>query len=250
MRRNGSRTTAGIAGACLLLLAGTAAAAPAVSEVATASLEATPFSVTKLFTFLFLTLGPLKVIAPFATMTRGRDTRFKRRLALRGTVYATVGVVATATIGVSALRKWGLSIGALQFVASLLLFWVALKQVLEQYAARPAPAAAPEPAPASPPTVSALAFPLAFPTIATPYGVALLIMVLTLSSGTELVWTVLGVTAVVLALDFLAMLIADRIMKRSAVATALAIVGMVMGVLMMALGVQAGIDSLRMMDVI
>jgi hypothetical protein len=51
---------------------------------AAAQAQAAPFSLGKVFTFLFLTLGPFKIIGPFAAMTRGRDGAFKRRLAFEG----------------------------------------------------------------------------------------------------------------------------------------------------------------------
>ena len=205
----------------------------------------------KIFTFLFVMLGPLKVIGPFGAMTAGHDRRFKRRLALDAIVIASIGTLAAVTLGVRILEKWGVSVGALLLTAGIILFLVALKVVLHQYdphdqAAKdippPATAAAPPPG---------LAFsPLAFPTIITPYGVALLIVLVTLRIGQPaLVAQVFGIAAVVLGLDYLAMLGAERILSTPKVRPVLGIVGTVLSVLQVALGVQAMLDALHLLGV-
>ena len=218
--------------------------------IATASqTQATPFTLAKVFTFLFLTLGPLKILGPFASMTRGRDAAFKRQLAVRGIVIATIALLAAATIGASILQKWGISIGALHLTAGIVLFLVALRPVLEQYEAHEPQTQAEGSADAPAKSPSALAFsPLAFPTIVTPYGIAVLIIGVTLDR-TRMI-PILGVLAFVLLLNLLAMLFADRILKAPFVAPALGIVGAVLGVLQIALGVQAAGDGLHMMGIV
>lgn len=57
----------------------------------------------------------------------------------------------------------------------------------------------------------------------------------------------MGVTALILMLDLLAMLFAERILKTPVVASALAIVGSVMGVLQVALGIQIVVLALRLL---
>jgi multiple antibiotic resistance protein len=208
------------------------------------------FSIGKTFTLLFLTLGPLKIIGPFAAMTRGRDTSFKRSLALEASILAAVAVVVCATVGAAVLRTWNISVGALEITAGIILFLVALKPVLAQYESHGL--AADPPSPAVPPTVSALAFsPLAFPTIVTPYGIAVVIMLVTLAEGNvDLISRILGIAAAVLVMDFLVMLVADRILNVPMGRPALGIFGAVLGVLQIALGVQAMIVGLRMLDVL
>ena len=197
---------------------------------------------------MFLTLGPLKILGPFASMTRGRDAAFKRQLAVRGIVIATIALLAAATIGASILQKWGISIGALHLTAGIVLFLVALRPVLEQYEAHE-PQTHAEGSADAPAKPSALAFsPLAFPTIVTPYGIAVLIIGVTLDP-TRMI-PILGVLAFVLLLNLLAMLFADRILKAPFVAPALGIVGAVLGVLQIALGVQAAGDGLHMMGIV
>jgi multiple antibiotic resistance protein len=96
-----------------------------------------------------------------------------------------------------------------------------------------------------------LAFsPLAFPTIITPYGAALLILLMSLRSGqTAVLVKIIGIAVLVLALDLVAMLTADRILTTPAVRPTLGILGSVLSVLQVALGVQAIIEALRLLGV-
>jgi hypothetical protein len=80
------------------------------------------FSIGKLFTFLFLTLGPFKIFGPFAAMTQGCDRAFKSQLAFKGIVIAALGMLVAATVGANTLYKWDISVGALQLGASIVLF--------------------------------------------------------------------------------------------------------------------------------
>src|SRR6202008_1824164 len=110
--------------------------------------------------------------------------------------------------GAKTLRVWGISVGALLLAAGVILFLVALQPVLAGYSPRWGRVQSPvggvpeqsEPEPAF--------WPLAFPTIITPYGLALLILLFTLypiSSGG--LW-VLAPPALVLTLGLIPMLTA------------------------------------------
>jgi multiple antibiotic resistance protein len=237
---------AGVMGGIVLLAASAAVLSAQHGTPNTTAESQASFSIGKLFTFLFLTLGPFKIFGPFAAMTQGCDRAFKSQLAFKGIVIAALGMLVAATVGANTLYKWDISVGALQLGASIVLFLIALRQVLEQYEPKkPEPAASDVSAASS----SKLAFsPLAFPTIVTPYGVAVLILIVTLRSDHLL--EILGVTIFVLVLDFLAMVVADLILKTPLVAAALGILGSVMGVLQIALAVQASVDALRMMGIV
>ena len=211
-----------------------------------------PFSPSKVFTFLFVMIGPLKVIGPFAKMTAGWDRGLKRRLAFQAIAIAAIGAVVAATLGSRLLRNWGISFGALLLTTGIVLFLVAMQVVMQQYATHEAAETAAHPsAIASPPSPAALAFsPLAFPTIITPYGGALLILLATMRSGqTAPLLGIAGIAALVLALDVVAMLTADRILTTPGVRPTLGILGSVLSVLQVALGVQGIVDALRLLGI-
>lgn len=235
--------------AVLLLLVTTAGRTFAEEATTTLSRPGTPitFTLGKTFTFLFVTLGPLKVFGPFASMTRGQDKAFKRKLALTSSAIAATSMIIATTLGARILSNWGISTETLLLTAGVVLFLVALGPVLKQYAAREPERSAESVTPPSG-NCSALAFsPLAFPTIVTPYGIATLIVLVRLRATSTTVAEILGLTALVLALDLLAMLFADRILKAPAVVSALAVVGAVMGVLQVALGIQIVVVALRLL---
>lgn len=235
----------------LLALAQNGEAARLVTQAAEAvPPNLPPFSVGKVFTFLFLTLGPIKIIAPYLELTRGRDAAFRRALALRATLYSAIGLLLAATLGASTLRSWGISTGALQLTAGLVLVLVALKPVLEQYAPQRAANELPESPPdGSTGEVAKLAMsPLAFPTIVTPWGVAVLILLVTLrGSQQSAAVQIFSVTAAILLIDLLAMLFAERILKAPVVRTTFGIFALVLAILQVALGVQAMVGALPML---
>jgi multiple antibiotic resistance protein len=225
-------------------------AAVVLAQEAGAASSAPTFSLGKTFTFLFVTLGPLKLIGPFAAMTRGRDASFKRRLAFEGIINAAIATVFSATLGANVLERWGVSLAAQLLTVGIILFLIALRPVLEQYAPHePQPIV---PASGTEKSVSAMAFsPLAFPTIVTPYGIAVLIVLVTLGRGnTTRLLEILVTAGVVLLLDLLAMLSAERVLKAPFVAPALAIVGAVMAVLQVALSVQAILLACRLLGLV
>ena len=203
-------------------------------------------SLGEAFTFLFVALGPLNVIGPFATFTRGRDAAFKRGLAFRAFLVAAIALLFAATLGAKALQAWGISVGALLLAAGAMLFLVALQPVLAGYSPRGGQVQAIPAVPA--PSEPELAFsPLAFPTIITPYGLALLILLFTLYPFGSGGLGILAIASFVLALDLLAMLCTDLLAKIPFIKPGLDILGCVMGVLLIALGVQAVADGLRLL---
>ena len=226
-------------GAPVAFARGVAAAAERPSPVS-------GWGLAEAFTFLFVALGPLNVIGPFAAITRGHAAASKRRLAIRASGVATIALVVAATIGAKTLQAWGISVGALLLTAGAILFLVALRPVLAGYGPRPVQdtTAASTAGPLEP----ELAFtPLAFPTIITPYGLALLILLFTLypfgSGGLRM----LALALIVLALDLSVMLCSDLLAKLPFLKPGLGILGCVMGVLLIAMGVQAVADGLRLL---
>ncbi len=212
------------------------------------------FGLDQVFIFLFVTLGPLKLLGPFVTMTMGYPDDFKHKLAIQGTIYATIGALVAVFLGSNMMKSWGVSTGALLISAGIVLYLVALQAVMNQFSpaqAVPAPVSSPSGEKVMP-DVSTLAFaPLAFPTIITPYGVAILITLVTLRDSAEYgLVGILGVLLVVLLLNVVAMLFAERLLKFPYVSTALGIFGAVLGILQVALGVQAIIAGIRMVGIL
>ena len=205
------------------------------------------WSLGEAFTFLFVALGPLNVIGPFATFTQGRGATFKRGVAFRAFIVSMIALFLAATLGAKTLQVWGISVGALLLATGVILFLVALRPVLAGYnpgADRSQDALASLPSPSEP----ELAFsPLAFPTIISPYGLALLILLFTLYPLGSGGLGILAIASLVLVLDLLGMLCTGLLAKTSFMKPGLDILGCVMGVLLVALGLQAVADGFRLL---
>ena len=133
----------------------------------------------EVFTLFFVTLGPLKVLGPFAMQTRGLEPAALRGLALRVFVLSLAALAVGGLIGRHLVHSWHVSSTALLFATGVIFFIVALRVVLEQY--EPPHEGAPPPLPAKP---MAAALKLVSPTIVTPYGVAALIVLLAAAVAT------------------------------------------------------------------
>ncbi len=195
------------------------------------------FDAREIFTFLFIMLGPVKLLAPFAKLTATSDKGERRSLALRGTLIATLTVLAASFIGQAMLVKWSVSPGALAIAGGILFFLVALSLVLDPYTEH-APA---QGAPGAPDSMRALVRQLV-PRIVTPYGIAAVILLLTLMP--ERTVTIVAILIGIMILDLVAMLFARKIL--AVVAFPLQIVGTVMGVLQVALSVQMVLYGIRL----
>lgn len=193
-------------------------------------------SVGAIFTIFFITLGPLKLIVPFARRTEGMDQSQARQTALYAAAIATLVVIGGSLLGRQMLIAWHVSVAALIIAAGIIFFVVALRQLLEQYGqeAERASSAAPAQPPASP---KALAIRLVFPLVLTPYGLAAVIATLAARSETQRTQVVLGLVLGIMLLDLVAMLYARRI-HYGPVVVVLQMVGAILAVLQSALAVQ------------
>ena len=198
----------------------------------------------EIFTLFFVTLGPLKVLGPFAARTHDLEPAAARGIALRVFVLSLVALFAGGWIGRALAANWEISRAALLITAGVIFFLVALRVVLEQYEAPHAHQ--PEPLPAQP---VAAALQLTYPTVVTPYGVAALVILL--ASHRDVVRTeiIFGALFGVMLLNLLAMLCARRVVH-GVVALGLRLLGAVLGVMQVALAVQIILFALRELELI
>jgi multiple antibiotic resistance protein len=189
----------------------------------------------QLFPLLFLTLGPIKIVAPFFKATRGLEPAQKAKTAVVAIAFASAILVFAGLLGESLLDKYGIPLPDLALAGGIILFLSALTAVLPQFSESAA-------TPTAPPQTQAFALtrvamtPLAFPTIVTPTGVAVLIVFLALAPnfGTRL--EIAEFVAGIMGLNFIAMLLTPWIMP--ALSILLPIVGSVLGVIQVALGLE------------
>ena len=198
------------------------------------------FPLDQVFTFLFLMLGPIKIIGPFAKLTRGAEPPLMRRIALRAAIFSSLALLAAAFIGETALGRYGIPLPILALAGGTLLFMVALRNILDQYG----PATPPE-APPAPPSIHLAISPIAFPIIVTPYGIAALIIFFALSPDAATRLAIGGMLLGLMLLNLVCMLFARPIVSKLAVP--LQILGAVLGIIQVALGLNIIFAALRLL---
>jgi multiple antibiotic resistance protein len=205
------------------------------------------FPLAHIFTFMFLMLGPFKVIGPFARATQGADAALTRQVALRSTLFASLGLLIAAFLGEGILRKYGIPVPVLALSAGIILFLVALQNTLQQFAP-PAPQGEAVPMPTPMATLNMALTPLAFPTMVTPYGIAALVVFLAVSPDPQSQLMIGGIVLAVMLLNLIVMMLTRHIPPSLRVL--LAILGAVLGVIQVALGIQIIQNSLKAMAVL
>jgi multiple antibiotic resistance protein len=193
---------------------------------------------TQIFIFLFLTLGPIKTIGPFVKMTRKADAVLTRRIAIRAILFSCLALLVASLLGENFLNKYNIPLPILKLSGGIMFFLVALLNIIQQFT----PTISHEETDDLP-TLSMAMTPLAFPTIVTPYGIAAVIVFMTLSTDLESRLIIGAMVLGMMVLNLLVMLIAKRIIKYLAVI--LPILGAVLGVVQVSLGLMIIYNSFK-----
>jgi len=196
----------------------------------------------------FLTLGPLKALLPFARVTRGTEPSFRRTVAWRSTAIATAIVLGVALLGPFVLANWHVSPPAIAITCGIILFYQALRIIMQTPAG--APATADRETSPSQPSPAIAVFPLAIPAIVTAPGIAAIAAIIVLNRH-DLVHQaiVVALLLAVMVLNLLTLWNIETILKRG-LAGVLPVVGWVLAVLQASLAVQIVIASLRALEVL
>jgi multiple antibiotic resistance protein len=199
-------------------------------------------SISDALIFFFLTLGPLRAIAPFAQLTQGTDPAFRRAVAWRATAIATLIVLAVALLGDLVLENWHVSVAAVVITGSIILFCQALQMIMQPLAAASSPT--PQDAGQSPPTLEIASFPLAIPVLVTAPGIAAIAGFIAIAGGN---WTQKGIVfaalLVIMGLNLVTLLNIEVILRHGSPLVQ-RLFGWVMAVLQAALAVQYIINGL------
>jgi multiple antibiotic resistance protein len=192
----------------------------------------------QIFTFFFLMLGPFKIIAPFVKITKNATPAFTRQIAFRATLYSTVALAIAAFLGQRILSNYGIPLPVLALSGGIILFLVALLNIIKQFEPNSAKADF-----VAEPTLSMAMNPLAFPAIVTPYGIAALIVFLSLCPDTDSKLVVGSVVLGIMLLNLIVMLLTPYIYKP--LSMILALLGAILGIVQVALGTMIIINQAK-----
>ncbi len=184
-----------------------------------------------IFAILFLMLGPFKIIGPFTQITQAADPALSRTLALRAILYSTIALLLAALIGENMLSNFGIPLPILTISGGIILFLVALLNTIQQFS----PPATKDENPVKPNMKMAI-FPLAFPTIVTPYGIAAVIVFFSLAPDLKTKLVVGAIVLGIMLLNLLFMLVNRYTYKYFALV--LPLLGAILGIIQVALGLQ------------
>jgi len=190
-----------------------------------------------IFTIFMLTLGPLKTVPAFFSMTQDRAPTAVRALALKATMVATGVSLSIALVMTGVAASWRVSADDLRLAGGILLFIAACEVIGQFNKAAPPQSALPNRHPA--------VTPLAIPIIVTPWGVTAILFFADLAYGdTKMLATVIGILLLVMLLNLVGMLLAKQILARLGVIS-FQVLGWIFAVLQAGLAVDAVVTSLR-----
>jgi len=196
----------------------------------------TPYA--QIITFLFLMLGPFKIIAPFAKITLKADPSLTKKIAFRSILYSSIALLLAGSLGETILSKYGIPIPILAMAGGIVIFIVALLDIIKQFS----PPEVHDPNPITPSLNMAIS-PLAFPTIVTPYGIATIIVFLSMFPDPKSQLIIAAMIVGIMLLNLVTMLATKRIFKYLRIV--LPILGAVLGIVQVALGLLIIYNQLK-----
>jgi multiple antibiotic resistance protein len=195
----------------------------------------------KFFVLFFVIVEPISLVPLFAALTEGADEAFRRRMALRAVLIAG-GVLALFAVGGAwFLQTMGISVAAFRIAGGIMLFLIALEMV---FARESGTRVTSEEKSESRKRADISVFPLAFPFIAGPGALAIVLLTFGASrADVPLSFGLFGIVIFVLAITYMLMRLTRIVMKAMGVIGA-NVVNRLSGVVLAALAVQFIIDGL------
>jgi multiple antibiotic resistance protein len=203
---------------------------------------ATTAALLNAFTTLLVTTDPPGLAPIFLALTAGMNRAERKQTAIRGTLIALGILTVFALTGASVLSVLGISLPAFRIAGGFLLFFIAFEMIFEKRQERKEKTT--ETAITKDHIRNLAVFPLAIPLISGPGSISATILLAgNFQAPLERIQLII-VIAVVFALIFAALVIADRIDSILG-QTGRAILTRLLGVLLSALAVQFVIDGMR-----
>ena len=191
---------------------------------------------------LAVVVDPLGLVPAFVAITQGLPEPSRRSVALRACLIAAAILAGSALIGDWLLRTLSITLPAFRIAGGLLLFSIASEMVFGVRTVRQSRQA--EEA-IEEHVRNIAAFPLAIPLMAGPGAITATVLLAGRAGGDPLrLGALFGVVALVMALCFVAFMLAARIAKLLGT-TANVVLSRLLGVLLAALAVQFVIDGVR-----
>ena len=197
-----------------------------------------PYSLVEIFTMIFVTMGPIKVLITFAEKSAGLDTAVRRRIAIKSVSIATVVGLIFIFFGVVLMELFKFSTTAMSLAGGLILLIYAISSILKE------PKPGEQQGYATDRDAEAMAvYPLAMPLMASPMGLVTLTI---LSANAQVTLEGLIIETVmllvVMGINLIALLYIDGVTKYLSLET-LGVANRILGLLLAALAMETIIKA-------
>ena len=194
------------------------------------------------FIVLFIVVDPLGIASIFASLTHGGTDRYRRQMAVKGTVLATAIMLTFLFIGDLLLKALGIGLPAFRIAGGALLFLLAIDMVFARQSGLRSTTSREQQEAEHKDDISV--FPLAFPLISGPGTLTTILLMASHTHDMAMVVSNVVIMFLVLALTLLTLLSASTIMKWMG-ETGANVVSRLFGLILAALAVQYMLDGLR-----
>lgn len=165
------------------------------------------YSLIEIFTMIFVTMGPIKVLVTFAEKSSGLESALRRRIAIKAVGVATVVGLIFVFAGGVLMQIFKFSATAMSLAGGLILLIYSIKSILAEGKKETKYATDRE-------AEQMAIYPLAVPLMASPMGLVTLAVI---SANTKVTNTEIVVLAVmlliVMGINLMALLFVDGVMK-------------------------------------
>jgi len=191
----------------------------------------------------FAVIGPLDVAAVFAALTAKGTIEYKRSMAMRATLIASIILITFALIGEVLLASLGISLAALRTAGGILMLLIGIDMVFARSSGGTSTTDEEEREAILKQDISI--FPIATPLIAGPGAMGAAILLMANAEGDLMRQaTVIAALIIMLLLTGCALLLAGKINQLLGV-TGMHVISRIMGVLLSALSVQFIFDGIK-----
>jgi multiple antibiotic resistance protein len=177
-----------------------------------------------------VTIGPLKATVVYVEMTADADLSFRRRVAIKTVLSATLVAIVFVVAGEFLLKVFHVSLPALKIAGGLILLLYALSMVIGDESNHGDHDRTAQ-------STDIGIYPLAMPLMATPQGIVAIVTITATATSINEVLLIAGLIFGVMAFNFVFLLAAHRIISLIG-PSALQVVTRIVGLLLVALAVQ------------
>ena len=193
------------------------------------------------FVVLFVVIEPITLVPIFGALTRGADTAYRRKMALKSVGLSAIIFWVFALAGQRLLETLGISVASFKVAGGILLFLMAVDMVFARQSGLRSTTVREQDEARYREDISV--FPLAFPLIAGPGALATLMLLLVeMGDSWPEFFGLMAMAMVVLAIALILMLLTTPVMKLIG-ETGANVISRLFGVVLVALAVQYVVDG-------